>query len=332
MHESFCDLSDVMSVEVLDVPALQDDFYLNLVDWSTQNVLAVGLGNCVYLWNGCSSKIKISVTNIWSIRKIAKAFDNIIDAKRTLREIKLLCQASNHKAAESRLLEIKERKERLGRSTKAATLSTPVGSGEEEEEDITDDDSEEERDAIDLMEMLNRVSAIKEQQLKNGEDEFSRDALDDRIKKAETWHRDAAARVLYSRPAQPITFASVSQGHEHKHQPMIFGLASIVNGGLSSEIERMIAQVFQPSHRMPTMSIEDAGLTEMNIVNDWQEQTKKAIEEATTSWYNDKPLRRKEEDENDDEDEEAVMKARAFDDWKDGNPRGAGNKKLTPCS
>nr|VDD21765.1 unnamed protein product [Brassica oleracea] len=256
-----------------------------------------------------------------------------------------IARFKRQKAAESRLLEIKERKERLGRSTKAATLSTPVGSGEEEEEDITDDDSEEERDvrplfcyalysfqAIDLMEMLNRVSAIKEQQLKNGEDEFSRDALDDRIKKAETWHRDAAARVLYSRPAQPITFASVSQGHEHKHQPMIFGPASIVNGGLSSEIERMIAQVFQPSHRMPTMSIEDAGLTEMNIVNDWQEQTKKAIEEATTSWYNDKPLRRKEEDENDDEDEEAVMKARAFDDWKDGNPRGAGNKKLTPCS
>ncbi|WZZ62961.1 hypothetical protein YC2023_063068 [Brassica napus] len=57
MHESFCDLSDVMSVEVLGAPALQDDFYLNLVDWSAHNVLAVGLGNCVYLWNGCSSKV-----------------------------------------------------------------------------------------------------------------------------------------------------------------------------------------------------------------------------------------------------------------------------------
>nr|XP_043629443.1 protein FIZZY-RELATED 2-like [Erigeron canadensis] len=43
--------------KVLDAPALQDDFYLNLVDWSSQNVLAVGLGNCVYLWNACSSKV-----------------------------------------------------------------------------------------------------------------------------------------------------------------------------------------------------------------------------------------------------------------------------------
>jgi len=43
--------------KVLDAPALQDDFYLNLVDWSSLNVLAVGLGNCVYLWSACTSKV-----------------------------------------------------------------------------------------------------------------------------------------------------------------------------------------------------------------------------------------------------------------------------------
>ncbi|CAN8246420.1 unnamed protein product [Cochlearia groenlandica] len=43
--------------KVLDAPALQDDFYLNLVDWSAQNVLAVGLENCVYLWNASTSKV-----------------------------------------------------------------------------------------------------------------------------------------------------------------------------------------------------------------------------------------------------------------------------------
>jgi cell division cycle 20-like protein 1 (cofactor of APC complex) len=42
---------------VLDAPALQDDFYLNLVDWSALNVLAVGLGSCVYLWSACTSKV-----------------------------------------------------------------------------------------------------------------------------------------------------------------------------------------------------------------------------------------------------------------------------------
>lgn len=43
--------------KVLDAPALQDDFYLNLVDWSSTNVLAVGLGPCVYLWSACTSKV-----------------------------------------------------------------------------------------------------------------------------------------------------------------------------------------------------------------------------------------------------------------------------------
>ncbi len=46
-----------MRSQVLDAPALQDDFYLNLVDWSSQNVLAVGLGPCVYLWSACTSKV-----------------------------------------------------------------------------------------------------------------------------------------------------------------------------------------------------------------------------------------------------------------------------------
>lgn len=43
--------------KVLDAPSLQDDFYLNLVDWSSTNVLAVGLGSCVYLWSACTSRV-----------------------------------------------------------------------------------------------------------------------------------------------------------------------------------------------------------------------------------------------------------------------------------
>jgi len=43
--------------KVLDAPELQDDFYLNLVDWSSTNVLSVGLGNCVYLWSASTSQV-----------------------------------------------------------------------------------------------------------------------------------------------------------------------------------------------------------------------------------------------------------------------------------
>lgn len=43
--------------KVLDAPELQDDFYLNLVDWSSQNMLSVGLSSCIYLWSACNSQV-----------------------------------------------------------------------------------------------------------------------------------------------------------------------------------------------------------------------------------------------------------------------------------
>jgi cell division cycle 20-like protein 1 (cofactor of APC complex) len=42
---------------VLDAPELADDFYLNLVDWSSTNVLGVGLGACVYLWTAATASV-----------------------------------------------------------------------------------------------------------------------------------------------------------------------------------------------------------------------------------------------------------------------------------
>lgn len=43
--------------KVLDAPELADDFYLNLVDWGSANVLGVGLGSSVYMWNAATSKV-----------------------------------------------------------------------------------------------------------------------------------------------------------------------------------------------------------------------------------------------------------------------------------
>ncbi|TPX61398.1 hypothetical protein SpCBS45565_g07293 [Spizellomyces sp. 'palustris'] len=42
--------------KVLDAPGLSDDFYLNLIDWSANNMLAIALDNTVYLWNGNTGK------------------------------------------------------------------------------------------------------------------------------------------------------------------------------------------------------------------------------------------------------------------------------------
>lgn len=77
---------------------------------------------------------------------------------------------------------------------------------------------------------------------------------------------------------------------------------------------------------LPSMSIEQAGLAEMEIMRTWNETNQKIFDEARQpSWAVE------EKGDDDSDDEAATNKARAWDDWKDENPRGAGNKKLTPC-
>jgi cell division cycle protein 20 (cofactor of APC complex) len=44
--------------KILDAPELLNDYYLNLLDWGASNVLAVCLGQSVYLWNAGNSEIK----------------------------------------------------------------------------------------------------------------------------------------------------------------------------------------------------------------------------------------------------------------------------------
>ncbi|XP_017045342.1 fizzy-related protein homolog [Drosophila ficusphila] len=43
--------------KILDAPELQDDFYLNLIDWSSENTLVVGLGCSAYLWSAVTGQV-----------------------------------------------------------------------------------------------------------------------------------------------------------------------------------------------------------------------------------------------------------------------------------
>lgn len=43
---------------ILDAPDLMDDYYLNLVDWSASNWLAIALGQTVFLWNAGTGDIE----------------------------------------------------------------------------------------------------------------------------------------------------------------------------------------------------------------------------------------------------------------------------------
>uniref|UniRef100_A0A1I7SCR3 WD_REPEATS_REGION domain-containing protein n=1 Tax=Bursaphelenchus xylophilus TaxID=6326 RepID=A0A1I7SCR3_BURXY len=44
-------------VRILDAPTINDDFYLNIMDWGQTNVVAVALDNVVYLWHAESGDV-----------------------------------------------------------------------------------------------------------------------------------------------------------------------------------------------------------------------------------------------------------------------------------
>lgn len=50
------------SERTLDAPDLVDDFYLNLLDWGSSNVLAIALGHTVYLWDASDGSTSELVT------------------------------------------------------------------------------------------------------------------------------------------------------------------------------------------------------------------------------------------------------------------------------
>ncbi|XP_044491881.1 cell division cycle 20.2, cofactor of APC complex-like isoform X1 [Mangifera indica] len=50
------------SMRTLDAPEIIDDFYLNLLDWGSRNVLAIALTNTVYLWDASNSSTSELVT------------------------------------------------------------------------------------------------------------------------------------------------------------------------------------------------------------------------------------------------------------------------------
>lgn len=44
---------------VLDAPGIGDDFYTNLLDWSSKNIVAIALDSKVYLWNATNGDVNV---------------------------------------------------------------------------------------------------------------------------------------------------------------------------------------------------------------------------------------------------------------------------------
>ena len=85
--------------KVLDAPRLTDDFYLNLVDWSSScNILSVGLGECVYLWSAYTSK----VTKLVDLTKLFEDYSDCLDNDEFHDGYDMVCSvgwSKNHQSA-----------------------------------------------------------------------------------------------------------------------------------------------------------------------------------------------------------------------------------------
>ncbi|RHY97385.1 hypothetical protein DYB37_001653 [Aphanomyces astaci] len=98
-----------------------------------------------------------------------------------------------------------------------------------------------------------------------------------------------------------------------------------INPKMEMKREVIRGDVFQPGHRLPTMSLEEYADRELDDALARQEKEKNAPAG---------PRRIEQLEEDGDEDDlglvdEATARDRAWDDWKDANPRGIGNKKGT---
>ncbi|XP_059643502.1 cell division cycle 20.2, cofactor of APC complex-like [Cornus florida] len=63
---------------ILDAPELLDDFYVNLLDWGSSNIVAIALGNSVYLWHaadGSTSELVSFAEEIGPVTSVRWALD-----------------------------------------------------------------------------------------------------------------------------------------------------------------------------------------------------------------------------------------------------------------
>ena len=63
---------------ILDAPELLDDFYVNLLDWSVGNLMAVALGTAVYLWDATTGNIELLCENEEEDNNITSIYQSIM--------------------------------------------------------------------------------------------------------------------------------------------------------------------------------------------------------------------------------------------------------------
>jgi immunoglobulin-binding protein 1 len=100
-------------------------------------------------------------------------------------------------------------------------------------------------------------------------------------------------------------------------------------GQEASHRESLRQAVFQPSHLLPTLTVEQQG--DIEVAQILAQQRAEAEKSQKMAALKAERGRKGDDSEEDDEYDDKVYRQRAMDDWKDDNPRGWGNSKLKPC-
>ena len=82
-----------MPEKVLDAPDIKDDYYLNLLDWSSRGILAIGLTEKVYLYSTKKIKIRNFLCRVQITVYIIPLVMSFVRSKNTFRQ-QALCSFS----------------------------------------------------------------------------------------------------------------------------------------------------------------------------------------------------------------------------------------------
>uniref|UniRef100_K3X0R5 TAP42-like protein n=1 Tax=Globisporangium ultimum (strain ATCC 200006 / CBS 805.95 / DAOM BR144) TaxID=431595 RepID=K3X0R5_GLOUD len=201
---------------------------------------------------------------------------------------------------EKKLQEVQKRKQQQSGKKPGATANAD----DEDEFDFDDDMDELEREQLMAFIQLAVIKSMDEQMSINQE----REMLETMIKmNAKSDKKDLFTDA--HRPPPPPQGQGISVTH--------------INPQFEMRRETVKSGVFKPGHRLPTMSLQEYADMELADAQERQQREQEASQG---------PRRYDQLVEDGDEDnlefvDEATYKDRAWDDWKDANPRGIGNKK-----
>jgi len=228
----------------------------------------------------------------------------------------------------STLRELKIKKFKLAKNVDARieTLTHRLSSGKNDSKNEQDDNDDEEADERELQLLKIEAAALKSiESLRAVRDEIGvlRHAtsltFEDRRRKS----------------SSNLSFQQQQQQHQLQNQEMLAELRKAAGalklGQDAVHREALRDAVFQPSHILPSFTVEQQGDIEVAQIlaqhhAEAEKAQKLAAEKAERGRTGDAS-----EEGDDDEYDDNVYRQRAMDNWKDANPRGWGNSRLKPC-